>query len=242
MFKNITFLVLAFIIVSCKSVVVDNSYQQTTKQKVVLGSVGLNSNYILSQNYDNTGLPNYKKEIRVTVASLPYTKTTYKAYAKASLLQEANFKIKAIDSVKTKPKYLDISIADNVLLVESLNDSSNRSIRNYLSTQREAKVVTGIAMALPSNLMDSVNGGDEYFLSEYGKKSYAITVYKKGDLITTIPFTDGVVFAYDVSSCCWQENSTRQVAIVDLVDNIECPYKTHASAKRAKKKINYFKL
>ncbi len=242
MFKNIQFILFTLVIVSCKSVAVQGSYQQTTKQKVVLGSIGLNSNFILEQGYDNTGLPNYEKEIKVSISAVPYSNTTYKAFSKAALLQEANFKVNYVDSLKNKPRYIDISIADNVLLIESLNANSNSAIKNYLSTQNEAKVVTSIGMALPANLINSIKEGEEYFLSEYGKKSYAITVYKKGELMVTIPFTDGVIFAYDVSSCCWQENNKHQIAIVDLVNNVNCPYKTHTSAKRAKKKNNYFKF
>ncbi len=242
MFKNIQFILLTLVIVSCKSIAVQDRYQQTTKQKMAIGSIGLNSNFILEQGYDNTGLPNYDKEIKVSIKSLPYNKATYNAFSKAAQLQEANFKVNYIDSTEIKPRYIDISIADKVLLIESLNANSNITIKNYLSTQREAKIVTSIAMALPSPLNNSIREGDEYFLSEYGKKSYAIAIYRKGMLIETIPFTDGVIFAYDVSSCCWQENDKHQIAIVDLVDNSDCPYKTHASAKRAKKKINYFKF
>jgi len=242
MLKHIQILVLTLVIVSCKPLGFQAYTQQTTTQKIALGSIGLSSNFILEKGYDNTGLPNYEKDIKVSISALPYSKATYKAFSKAAQLQETNFKVNYIDSLDHKPKYLDISIADEVLLIESLNNHSNASIKNYLSTKKEAKVVTSIAMALPSNFMTSFKEGDEYFLSEYGKKSHAIVIYKKGEPIETIPFTKGVIFAYDVSSCCWQENDKHQIDIVDLVYNVDCPYKTYHSAKRAKKKVNYFKL
>ncbi len=242
MFKCIQILVLILSLASCKSIANHSSYQQMTTQDVALGSIGINNNFIFKQGYDNSGLPSYKEEIKVSLTALPHNSGTYKAFNRASLSQKANFKVNYIDSLENKPKYIDISIADTVLLIESLNDPSNTAIKNYLSTQKEAKVVTSIALALPVPLMNSISEGDEYFLSEYGKKSYALTVYKNKTLLNTIPFNNGVVFAYDVSSCCWQENNKHQVAIVDLVDTLDCPYKTYGSAKRAKNKINYFKF
>ena len=98
-------------------------------------------------------------------------------------------------------------------------------------------------MALDKNRLDELLNADEVFLEATGVKSYALKTYKKGQLQTVLTFNEGVVFAYQASNFCWEENDKYQLEIVDIVETSDkCPNKTYRSAKRAKKKINYYKL
>jgi hypothetical protein len=65
---------LVLLFVSCKTVSIQKEAQKKTEYNMSLGSVGLDKELILKNNYNNTAIPNYKNPIKVSVAILSYTK------------------------------------------------------------------------------------------------------------------------------------------------------------------------
>lgn len=244
MFKNtVAFCVLLLTFFGCKTVSVNSKTQTKTTQNVVLGSVGTIQSFILKSNYNNAAMPNYNKPIKVSAVAIPFTKQNFDAFKKATLLQNAIVNINYVDSSKTKPKFISLDIIDKVSVINTLNNKDNLEVKNYLSTDAEAKIVTQIAIAVKEQLLKSIVGADNLFLVQNGLKSYALQLYKNDKIVDVISFTDGVVFAYKTANCCWKANSNYRVNIVDLRDDSKsCSNKTYSSANRAKNKINYFKL
>ncbi|AUP79692.1 hypothetical protein [Flavivirga eckloniae] len=240
MLKPFLFVCFVFCILQgCKTIDIRQTSQTNTTQQVVLGSIGLGKDFLLQNEFNNTAIPNYKTSLKVAVKVVPFNKQTYKSFIKAKALQPANVKIHYVDSIKNKPKYVKLQIADKVAVIDALNNTENTSVKKYLSNNTNATVLTSISLALNQNNLDALTHADAVFLIEKGLKTYVLKLYKDGKQTQFIQFNQGVVFTYKTSNCCWQENKKHQVDIVDLVTEFNsCPNKTYRSAKRAEKKMS----
>lgn len=236
-------LVLASFFISCKSIKVNQEFQKKTTQNLQLGTVGEQKEFLLEQDYNHVALPVYNISIKVNISPLKFNKSSYNAFIKAKPSQAKNVTINYIDTLDTKPKYLKIDIADRLAVLNTLNSKTNQDVFQFLKNKDQAQVITSLAVAFNNNQLDALVQADEVFLEVTGVKNYALKVYKDNTLQQTILFSEGVVFAYKTSSCCWKQNDKYQLEIIDLAEgNNKCPNQSFKSANRAKKEINYFKL
>jgi len=212
-------------------------------QAVVLGSIGNTSDDLFKNNFKIAALADYKSPIRVSVTPVTFSKSSYKIFLKARKYQMVNVNPQMNDSIKTKPKFVTVQIADRVALIDELNSSYNRTVKDYLNRQAKATLVTSISMALSQENINKIAQADVVFLAQNKLKDYVLQLHNGNDALETIKFNQGVVFAHKSSSSCWQENENLQLSIVDLVEgNTSCPPKTYKYAPRAIKKIDYFKF
>ena len=228
---------------SCKTFNIDQSIQTKTIQQVSLGSIGSEKDFFLEKGFNGSAVPNYKSPIKLSVIKKPFTKQTYKAFLKAKALQSVDINIRYVDSIPNKPAYIQLQIIDKVAVINALNSLENKDIKDYLSLQTYANVLTSISLVLNQKDTENITNADAVFLIENGLKTYALQLYKDKIKTGVIPFNQGVVFAYQTSNCCWQESKRHKIDIVDLVNAYNnCPKRTYRSAKRAEKTINYYKL
>ena len=226
---------------SCKTIHVNQESQSKTTQLLTLGSIGLDKHFVLKSEFNNSAIPKYSTPLKVSVIPVPFCKKTYKAFKKAQALQAPNFSINYIDSLKKKPRYIKLSIADKVGLISALNNTENHNIKKYLSHNDTANVLTNISISFNQNDLNTIASADAVFLIEKGLKNYVLQLYTNGVKTQTLAFNQGIVFAYSTSNCCWQENERHQLNIVDLtIATKNCPNKTYKSAKRAEKKTKTF--
>ncbi len=231
----------AITIIGCKTSSIFQESQTNTVQQVPLGSVGLEKDFILQQDFNNTAIPKYAEPIKLSVFIKPFTKQIHKSFLKAKVSQSANIHVNYIDSLEVKPKFVQFKIADKVTLIKALNTNTNRGVKDYLSHNKTAHVVSSISIAFSKQDLGLIQQANAIFLVENGIKNYALQLYKEGKKTELIQFSKGVVFAYKTSNCCWQETSRHQINIVDLVSEYSsCPNKTYRNSERAKKEIKLF--
>ncbi|TXG34845.1 hypothetical protein [Seonamhaeicola maritimus] len=227
---------------SCKTINIATAQTKTTQQ-VILGSISADKEFIFQKEINHSAIPSYNVPIKLMVTPKIFTKQSYKAYAKAQGLQPYNINVKYVDSLPEKPKYIQLQIADKVTLLKALNGEENNGIKDYISHNKYANVLTSISMALNKQDLVGVLKAESLFLVENGYKTYALQLYNDGKKGRTIAFNQGVVFEYKATNCCWQENKKHDIDIVDLVGGYaSCPNNTYRSASRAKKQINPYKL
>lgn len=231
------------ILTSCKTLSVQNKQYQTTTKQVALGSIGAHETFDLERTYTYSAVPDYVMPVKVQVTPIVFNKTKFRAFATAREFQASKVHLNFVDSIPEKPKFLNIETSDKVGLIHLLNSSENGSIKTYLQNQNRSHVVTNISMALNEKDMENLMTADEVFIEQIGLKAIGLALYSNTTLTRTINFNDGVVFAYRAASVCWKENSKYRLEIVDLVEgDNSCPNQSYSSAKRAKKKVDYFKF
>jgi hypothetical protein len=243
MFKHLVILAFASILMSCNSVKINKSYQKTTTQNLLLGTVGEQKEFVLEQDYNQTAIVQYNTPIRINVSLLDFNKTTFRAFEKASKGQSAKLNITYIDSLDSKPKFLSLEIADRVAVLNALNSKENLDVFQYLQNKPNAHLVSNLTVAFNEAVTNAIMNADKVFLEQDGLKNYRLSLYRENKIVETILLNEGVVFAFKTSGFCWKQNSKYQLEIVDIVKGEnKCPNKTYKLAKRAHKKVNYFKL
>lgn len=240
---NSKYLIVIFIcFTSCKTISIQKEAQHITTQSMMLGVVGNQKNFALEQDYNHVALPDYNQPIKVQPTVIAFSKPSFSAFKKAQQAQNNTVVINYVDSVKTnQSSFLKLEIADRVSVINALKNKVNTDVFQFLQNNNQAHILTTISIALNQDDQDIIKKADEVFLETSGVKNYVLKTYIDKALQQTIKFTDGVVFAYQMSSACWKEDNKYQLQIIDLVEsNDKCPSKSYLSAKRAKKKINYY--
>lgn len=228
---------------ACKSISVQNKQYQATTEQVILGSLGQDENFVLEQTYSHVGIPNIFEPLKLYVTQMSFEKGTFRVFEKANTLQSAKLTIQYVDSLETKPTFLNIQTVDEIGLIAMLNDKENKDVKDYMMNQDESHIITNVSMVFDEATMQQLVKAEEVFLVASGLKSYTLNLYENKVLKNSISFNDGVIFGYRTSSACWKEDEKYQLQIVDLIEgDNKCPTKTYKSAKRAKKEINYYKF
>jgi len=243
MYKKLFFIgLLTIVLQSCKTFIVDSKNSTVTQRAVSLLHIGDEEDLLLESNYKNSAIVTTTQPIKVIVASNSFTKQSYKAFLKANALQNKAITVKYVDSLENKPVYVSVTLANKVAVLDAFKEKQNSSLREYLSLQDDARLITSISLVTNKARLTKINTAEEVFITPFGLKSYALELYSGGRLEERILFTETVVFAYNTSGICWKENKKHQLEIVDFVEGYGCPSKTFKNANRAKKKINYFKF
>ena len=184
------------------------------------------------KGYEEHTIPNFKQLIKIAVQQESFNKRTYKAFAK----------INSTDSTMQKRQYLRLDIADKVAVINALNDKANTVVKDYLSINPKAQMITQLSIVFDEAKHSALIVAEEVFLETNGVKSFALGLYTAGKKTQTLTFNEGIIFDYELSGFCWQENNKRKIQIVDMVDGRSCPRKTYNAARKAKKRINYYKF
>ena len=107
MVKYLYLLICLVVLTSCKSTSLFQEEQNTT-QKIILGNIGLNKDFLLEKSYNNTAVPEYLSPIKVSAILQPFTKQRFHAFSQAKSAQSANVNITYTDSLKNTPKYVHL--------------------------------------------------------------------------------------------------------------------------------------
>jgi hypothetical protein len=222
---------------------VNGEHQTSTKQSLILGTIGFEKDFIAEYDYKTIALPNYENPIKVAASLVTFNKRTFKLYSEAQNTQSHIININYNDSLDKKPQYLKIEISDRLEVLNSLKDETNSDVFQFLKDNNKSHLVTSVAIAFNESNINLINDAQEIFLETTGVKTYSLNLYKGKTLQKKIFFNEGVIFAYQTSNCCWKQNDKYQLEIIDLVErNDKCPSNSYRSSNRAKKKINYYKL
>ena len=240
---------IAFALCSCKTLSLDQESKIKTTQSLELGNIGSGKDFLLQKEFKSASYPKYSNPIKLSVLKIPFNKLNYKSFLKAKAIQSSPVNIKYVDSLKEKPYYIKLKIADKVTLINTLNNKANHGVKNYLELHPQANVITSLSMAFNDQDLKLLERAKSVFLIEEFSKTYALQVQTEENKTKVIPFNQGVVFTYKSSNCCWQGKRRYQPTIVDVVSEFNnCPNGSFKSANKAKKKvaskknINYFKL
>ncbi|TPN87681.1 hypothetical protein [Aquimarina algicola] len=211
------------------------------KNPIALGVIGIQEKGIQFSEYQTIAFPEYKKRIRVHAVTTDFTAKTFSAYSKVS--KNDAQQVKYIDSIKRKPKFLNLELLDRITTIAELQEDYNSQTYNYLKGQQDITLVTNISMAVSQELIREIEQAETIFLKNGGYKQYQLELLKDHKTFKTILFSDTAIFAYGLSFFCWSENDKRQMILRDLVqEHSSCPKNTYQDTEKATQKTNYFKL
>ncbi|WP_298507526.1 hypothetical protein [uncultured Kordia sp.] len=240
--RVITLIFLSFLVFGCKTISVHQKAQKLTEINVELGSIGLSNGTVISHSYQSIALPTFKKEIKLSVQPVSFSKQTFKAFAKANE-QTKKVALTYVDSVKVKPEYALLQFVDRVAITSALNNSKNTGLRSYLENKEDAQMVTSVSVAFSASDISLLKKAEEVFLVQSTSKKFSLQLVFLDGKKQILELSNSVVFAYQTSGFCWKENNRHKLVITDIVSGSEgCPPNTHRKASKAVQKDDYFKL
>lgn len=207
----------------------------------MLGGIGIARLSLIESNYNAVAVPSYQNPVRLQANLIPFGKSAYKNFSKAKKVQASNVKVNYVDSLPQKPNYVTLQIADKVEVLKALNSKKNAAIKSFMTNKPDSELIIELSVVFNNINLKKLMAAESIFLVETSYKTYALELYSRGKKQGLISIGEGVVFGYDKAHPCWQEDDHHQLKIVDLVEG-SCSKDTYRYSKRAKKRINYFKL
>ena len=167
---------LVSIFYSCKTISIHQPSQIKTTQQVQLGNIGSDKDFLLQKGFNNVAIPNYKAPIKLVITNTSFNKQTYKAFIKANILQSSDLSIHYEDSILKKPTYIQLQIADRVTVVKVFNEKENKRIKDYLSHNTYANVLTGVSIVFNQKEIEAITKSDAVFFRRKWIKNLWITI------------------------------------------------------------------
>ena len=170
--------------------------------------------------------------IKLSVEEKSFTKSIYKEYQKATKGKRVTQKVDYVDSLEIKPKFLDFSIEDKTLVVESLNNGDNVNVRNYIKSIPKTKIVTGLRVVASNNILDQLKKADALYFRTNQQKQQVIYLFKKEKQVGILDLSKEIAFGVKLSSFCWGITDAEKIAIATIVsDGENCTSKTNRDPK-----------
>jgi hypothetical protein len=237
------FLIL-LIAAGCQTVKVKDKTFKTSNATVELGSIGMDkSRYNTNNDFTIQAIPVLQNPVRLDVQVLPFTSDINKIYVeKRTKTAGKDFTITYNDSLATKPYYTLFSIMDTNAYASEINAAYNKSTFTYLTDTEDAVTITGIAYAMPPEVIDQIRQADAYYLINSQEKKYTVALYKDGKKNGVIDLNSGLSLAYTLGKFCWAENDRLQWHVADIVeDNKGCKGNTRSRIQEKEQK-SLFKM
>ena len=232
---------LIIIVISCKTINVNQLPQRTTKTFIEIGVIGKENKKIETTVLQTTTLPVYKRKIRVSANIVTFNDNTFNAYAQAALEQNKKIKVTYIDSVANKLGYVNLQILDKVQVLDELNAEHNKGINTYLQNVDNDVIITGVSAYFDAIELSNISQAEEVYLINNKPKKYSLELVKSGKPFANIDISRSVPFAFTTASFCWKKERGK-ISIANLVDKSEsCTRNTYKNVARLNKKIDYFK-
>ena len=242
-FSRLLLLTLFGLMFGCKSMT-ENMFSNNSIHRVDLVTVGLENTSLFKSTFNSMGFIKLDNPIKLEVTTAPYTKNIYSDFIDAKASQSSDMNIKYADSLKQKPKYLKIKVADIISLINHLHKQSNESIKSYLENNQRAGVVTSLKVAYPKTILNKFQEAESVFLVQLSEATYQFQLVLKDGETKHISLKDGVIIDYEFSKPCWKEASQNNYKIVELIGSgNKCASGAYRSPRFIKKvQTDYFKF
>lgn len=232
------FVLLACILTSCNSI---KSLSVKEGTFPLIGTIGKEQGNLLKTEFRPIGYPVLDQPIALTAQSVPFSKSAFKSYQYARELSGAKSTIDYVDSVKTKPSYMLISITDRIGLRETLNNEDNHEVKSYLEKDPNYRLVSSISVVLDSKSVQELQKSDGLFLGTDGNGLLQIEVIQ-GSQRRMIPIPKNEIFSYDLIGFCWGKTRYGKPVIETFNDSGRCPEGTANDPKNLNELQSYLKL
>lgn len=222
MFKKIVVLIL-LICISCQTTKIKNDNYKFSSSVVELGSIGTSKMSYNLNTFEPKGLAKLENNIRVEIGVVPYNKKLNKIYKSKAKYNQNQTKVAFIDSLPIKPELVTIKILDITGLVQEINSEYNAPILKLLTEAQNLKIISSLAVSLPTDEIAKIRQSDAYYLTNNQYKKYTIALYKSGKKTDIIDINPGTIVAYQVSSFCWTKSIKGHWNVADIVnENNSC--------------------
>ncbi|WP_459211580.1 hypothetical protein [Aquimarina rhabdastrellae] len=165
-----------------------------------LGTIG-----IVNKSYNTTAIPQYQNPIKLEYHVKDFDSKTYQEYR--NQFSEIKKALPLKDTIqKKKLQYITLYIADQVGILEALEQEVNQRVSTYVIEQPNAVIVDAVKWVIPLTDQKQLAQAEALFLQNKYPKQYEISLVKEGKEFYTIPLSKGTVFDVETSGFCWKKD------------------------------------
>ncbi|NAS32036.1 hypothetical protein GTQ40_13705 [Flavobacteriaceae bacterium R38] len=239
--KKPIFIVIILVIFSCSTIKNNEQKQQLSTVSAELGAIGINNSGLLGNQFQQIGVPELSKKIRIQATHVPFDKASYKKYS--GLIKKSgqiNTVMPQDSVIQDRPKYLKFVIADLITLTEAMNAPENKAIQAYLDNDSNYKIISAVDVVTSKLVYNDILEAEEIYLSQHNANKLGLELMKDGKLYKKINLSSFTPFKYNLSSFCWGNDERRRPCIRAIVaGNISCPKDTYKQASKLDKKNDF---
>ena len=235
---TISMLLLAVLLNSCASI---PNLQKVEAKIPCLGAIGKDKTSVFKKEFQKIGEPTLKNPISVTVNAIPFTKNSYSLYKDYREHIGKETTVSYDDSNRIQPRYYAFKITDFVNLKSQLNKAENSELLEYLTNDKNLKVLTQISFVANIQEAIQIDEAEHLFVVEQDGM-LALKTYN-GNRNATISMSELQLFDFETAGFCWK-NSTYgkpEIALIAL-DGKSCPKSTENNPEKLNDTKAYLKF
>lgn len=193
-----------------------------------LGTIGVNSIYLLDKNYQPKTIATLNSPIRLIIDEVKIEEREF-------FKKKDSLNLRQLDST-----LVTIQIVDKVLLAQEL--SANKDLLKHLKKADNYSIVSEVTIHFPKTVLSKIRTSDELYLVQNKEKTLSLELRKDNKSIGNVEFEQGRIVDFKTSNFCWGLNRRREAEVFDIIPaGSSCSKETYKSAKMAEKK-NEFKF
>ncbi len=207
-----------------------------------LTDIGKYSNPVINSDFYKVGTPSVNDYLNLSVTEVTFTKAKFKKYLSLKKAKGEKPGIAYIDSIPDKPKYLSLIIADQIEMVELLNNQENIGVLSYLEKDEDYRIVSQISLVTdPKQIQEIVHADNIRLIRE--TNSIMVLQIIKASSRTQLKISKLEVFDFNTSGFCWEEDKfgKKKIGILTAKGE-ECPSGTERKANKLDDTKSYLKL
>jgi hypothetical protein len=210
------------------------NYKQIRSQ-IFIGELGVYKKGIMEDDFQPIDNPNLIGPLRLSKNEVAFTRSGYKKYKMAFKKAKEEINDSLLDL--NKPVYFELEIVDDVKFIESINQSGDGLLLDYLIQTEDNLAVTGVKMVFPDQINRKIQNASEIYLVDLTDLTYALKLIYSDSKSEIINFSEGDILGHTFSSICWSVNYKGDFLIGALPDKgARCPGKTKNKIRKLDEK------
>lgn len=206
-----------------------------------LAALGSKKGQPIRSHFDHLGHPVLSHPLTVTVREIPFDKASFQTYAKRAKEDGKSVEVTYIDSLKTKPTYIQMAVEDKIVLRNLLNNEDNKKVRSYLEKDGSKGIVTQLSFYMDPMEASQLLGVQKLELCHDSKKGMALMAQVNGQK-TLFDLRYATVFQYELNGFCWGEDLYGRPRIETINEGGACPKGLERKAAKLDREKSYLKL
>ena len=235
---TIAVMLMALVLHACSPL---HRMQKVESQVPGIGSIGTSRSSLFKKDFLKVGEPLLEAPVSVSVQSVALTASKKAKYAKYLKAQALEPMVELVDTTAVQPRYYEMQITDMVGMGDQLNNTANKTLRQYLQEDQGLELLTKISFMGDKEMESQIKIADRYFLES--KAGALVLKIGHGNGAQEIKMASLQIFDFESSSFCWKRNKRGQVEIAHiLVDGNGCPGETESDPSKLDPFLDYSKL
>lgn len=202
---------------------------------LAIGILGL-ENGLFENEFEAKAQPILKEKLTVNVQQKTFNKLRFKRFER--MQGSAVMGLQYIDSLPNKPTFFEVELTDDIAYASAIRENANNGVYAFAKANKDTRVVTKLSLVFSG---EGLPLDDVYYLTKGKNGACQLEGVSLNGNRKLYPFSDAVIFDYELSYFCWGTDTYGKINAFDLVEEGKsCKSPLSRRAKLFNKEKNLF--